>query len=67
MAMNLSSGAERRVSSDAVTFATQALRDAKRAGAFDTVASAMFLSIAAIVKCERGSEALDDLLDLCRD
>jgi|HubBroStandDraft_6_1064221.scaffolds.fasta_scaffold1195472_2 hypothetical protein len=51
-----------RVSRDAVSVVTEALRDAKGAGAFDEVAEAMVVSIAAIVGRESGAAALDHLL-----
>lgn len=50
------------VSQNAVGVAIEALRSAKRAGAFDTVASAMLFSIAAIVRIERGEDRLADWL-----
>jgi hypothetical protein len=53
-----------RVRNDAVCLATSALSAAQQAGAFDMVAEAMLLSICAVVRHERGAEALDDLLDL---
>jgi hypothetical protein len=53
-----------RVRYDATTLATSALSAAKEAGAFDAVASAMMIAIAAVVRHERGPDALDELLDL---
>jgi hypothetical protein len=50
------------VSRDAVSVVTEALRDAKGAGAFHEVAEAMVVSIAAIVGRESGADAVDHLL-----
>jgi hypothetical protein len=53
-----------RVRHDAVQLATAALQDARRAGAFDLVASSLLIAICALVRRESGDEALADLLTL---
>jgi hypothetical protein len=52
------------VGQNAVALVVAALSAAKEAGAFEDVATAMLVAIAAIVRRERGAEALDRLLDL---
>jgi hypothetical protein len=49
-----------QVSQNAIAVATEALRTAQQAGAFDTVATALLFSIAAIVRRERGDDRLAD-------
>lgn len=51
-----------RAQADAAALVIAALRQAKRAGAFDAVAAAMLLTIAGIVRKERGADVLDQLL-----
>jgi hypothetical protein len=53
-----------RVRNDAVQFATAALQDARRAGAFELVASSLLIAICALIRHESGDEALADLLTL---
>jgi hypothetical protein len=51
----------------AATLTTAALRHATADGAFDVVALAMFLTIAGIVRRQRGAGVLDEMIELAEE
>jgi hypothetical protein len=51
----------------AVTATAAALRRAKADGAFDAVAAAILLTVTSIVRWERGTDVLEELLELAEE
>jgi hypothetical protein len=52
---------------DAATLSTALLRRAKADGAFDVVAATLITTAAAIVRRERGADALKEMIELAED
>jgi hypothetical protein len=52
---------------DAASQSTEILRRAKADGSFDVVATAMLMTVVAVVRWERGDDVLREMLELAED